>query len=180
MSAAELTAFAQFVAGRIGDALPVMLGGAGGVLLVWWLDSRRDRARERRELSGALELTCLELSANVASMQMSLSNAGIVPPIELHKEAWPAVQLILARGLPRDAIGRLGASYYLLEMFLRNYRIARERGVVTGDTVGVAEQVRDSEQASLRELQAFMRKKLGIQFTIEPAGPAEAGAAQSE
>ena len=97
------------------SAILVLLGGVGGVLLVWWLDGRRVAHRDRRELIGATDLVCIELSANVASLELWLANAGRVPPLELRWEAWTANQRDIAVGMPRDVTARLAAGYYLVD-----------------------------------------------------------------
>ena len=156
------------------SAILVLLGGVGGVLLVWWLDGRRVAHRDRRELIGATDLVCIELSANVASLELWLANAGRVPPLELRWEAWTANQRDIAVGMPRDVTARLAAGYYLVRMLMHNMVTWRERGTITTDAVKLATRVQNAQQANLRELQAQLRAR-GVPFPIEPQGPASAG-----
>ncbi|HEV8536014.1 MAG TPA: hypothetical protein VGR87_09915 [Candidatus Limnocylindria bacterium] len=155
------------------DIALVLLGGAGGAFLVWWLDGRRVAARERRELIGALELVSLELSGNVAMADAwARPTTSEFAPIELRGEAWSAHQTTLARSLPRDIIGHLGAGYGLARMLMNNVEVARRKGQNAGaNDIALATRTRDYQNANLREVQTFMRTKLGIRFTIEPEGP---------
>ena len=78
-AAAALAWLASALA-RLGDAAPVLAGGAGGAILVWWLDGRRVARRERRQVIGAAELIGLELAANVSSLEIWLASSGHAPP----------------------------------------------------------------------------------------------------
>jgi hypothetical protein len=131
VSAADLIAFAQFVAGRMGDALPVLLGGAGGAMLIWWLDGRREARRDRRRLIGATLVVSFELSGNVAMADQWASlpdrvRAGESPrllsagPIEFSSSAWQRNQDELSRQLPRELVTQIGLSYALVRMLERN------------------------------------------------------------
>jgi hypothetical protein len=170
----DLLALLQFIAQRVGDALPVLLGGAGGALLIWWLDGRRIAGRERRELIGALELVGLELAGNSAQAEYWMR-----PPaeqglkefrlIELRWEAWASHQTTLARNVPRDLVGQIGVGYELARALMHNVGVARSRGRLIDHDMALARRTHDWQAANLRELQKFMRTKLKVAFTLEPA-----------
>ncbi|MGH2491523.1 MAG: hypothetical protein ACRDF9_08435 [Candidatus Limnocylindria bacterium] len=179
MTGSDVVAFLQFIAQRVGDALPVLLGGAGGALLIWWLDGRRIAGRERRELIGALELVGLELAGNSAQADYwvrPLKEQGLTEfrLIQLRWEAWSAHQTTLARGVPRDLVGQVGVGYELARALMHNVGVAQTRGRLVDHDMALARRTRDWQQANLRELQKFMRTKLKIRFTVEPAEPADA------
>lgn len=188
-AAADAIAWA---AGRLGDALPVLLGGAGGVLLVWWLDGRRTSRRDQRRLIGAIELVTLELAANVANAdewgRIGESGRKVLAdgpfPIQLRSEAWTQLAPELAHQLPRDLIGRLGAAYLVMGRLEHNAAVAKQRGHIDTETVAIARRARGMLQASLRELQAYEQSKLGVRYTSEPRAPWEledaAGGAESQ
>jgi hypothetical protein len=165
----DVVAFLQFVAQRVGDALPVLLGGAGGALLIWWLDGRRVAGREKRELVGALELVTLELGANIAQAEYWLPPLKDIRVIELRWEAWSAHQTTLARSLPRNLVGQVGVGYELARALMHNVEVARGRGRLVEHDVNLARRTHDWQQANLRELQKFMQSKLKVRFTLEPA-----------
>ncbi|MDQ2913628.1 MAG: DUF5677 domain-containing protein [Chloroflexota bacterium] len=176
MTWADLIALAQFVAGRIGDALPVLLGGAGGAFLVWWLDGRRVAGRERRDLVGALELVCLEIAGNIAMTELWLNPirpANGFAPIELRWDAWTNHQTTLARNLPRDLVGQVGVGYELARTLMHNVEVARRRGSLVDADLSLARRVRNWQQANLQGLQQFLRERLGIRFTREPVATAD-------
>lgn len=184
MTAADLIAFAQSVFGRMGDALPVLLGGAGGAMLIWWLDGRRQRKRDRRRLIGATLVVGFELSGNIAMADQWASlpdrvRAGEPPetlsagPIEFRATAWERNQDELARQLPRELVTHIGVSYALSRMLERNAPTAHKRGHLEEDDLRLATRVRDTTQAVLRELQDYERKHLGIKFAFEPESPPE-------
>lgn len=157
----------------------ILLGGAGGVLLVWWLDGKRVSARERRSLIGALELVSMELSANVAYADMWVAQGDPdrarpdVGPIELKSWSWQTNANELARALPRDIVGQLVAGYELTRWLMHNASVAKQRGSLVEEDIKLARRVRDMQQASLRQLQNVVRD-LGVDFTIEPVAPWEA------
>lgn len=155
-----------------GSALLVLLGGAGGVLFVWWLDGIRVRRRERRSLTGALELVTHELGANIVfadewAILAEPERRRVVDlgPIELTWSLWEANANELARELPRDVIGRLAVSYTLARTLMHNAEVAQRRGHLVEQDIAIARRVRDLQQASLDELQAIQRKRLRVRFT---------------
>lgn len=179
----ELRAVADaiaWVAGRLGDALPVLLGGAGGVVLVWCLDGRRTADRERRRLIGAIELVTLELAANVANAdewgRIGESGRKVVEgpfPLQLRSDAWTQLAPDLAYQLPRDLIGRLGAAYLVMGRLAHNAGVAKQRDRIDPETIAIARRARGMLQASLRELQDYEQRELGVRYTIEPRAPWE-------
>jgi hypothetical protein len=152
---------------------------------VWWLDGRRIGWRERRELIGAIELVCLELAANgVHAHEWAKLLEGATPGtsitrIELRWEAWVANQRVLAAGLPRGIIGRLGVSYNLARMLMYNAAVAEKKGQIGRNDMAIARRVRDHTQASLRELQGALRD-FGVHFEIEPIGSDELDAKSAD
>ncbi len=168
---------------HVADAGPVLLGGAGGVLLVWWLDGIRTRRRERHSLVGATDLVAMELGANItqahiwgviATQPRDCPNPG-APPIEMLSRAWVANQNELARALPRELVGHIEIAYQNSRLFGYNIEAARKRQHLTEGDIAMASHARDLMQTVLRELQAFQRTRLDVKFMIEPQGPTETG-----
>lgn len=157
-------ALSQVVSGVL-----VLLGGVLGAFFIWLLDGRRIAGRERSELIGALELVSLELSANIAQAEYWLPPLKDVRVIELRWEAWSAHQTTIARSLPRDLVGQIGVGYELARALMHNAGVAHGRGHLVEHDVNLARRTREYQAANLREVQRFMRTKLKVPFTQEPA-----------
>jgi hypothetical protein len=168
--------FVTWLTAQLGSALPVLLGGAGGVLVVWWLDGRRLRRRERQSLIGAIELVGTEISSNVtqAHMWAEIPNQPLdytapgAPPIQMKSVMWEANANELARMLPRDLVGMLSVAHYNTEMFSLNVQAAQRRGEVTEGDIRMAAHTRNLCHAVLLKLQEYEREHLGVAFSTAP------------
>jgi len=168
---------------RVIDIALLLLGGVGGVFLVWLLDGWRERRRERRRLTAATLVIEIEIAANIGQADQWASLAERYPagrdlaetleagPIEMRRNAWERAQVELANGMPRDLVVRMSAAYGLAHFLAANAEVARRRKQLLVADVQVAKRTRDSFQMVLEELQAFEREQLGVRFTATPAGP---------